>query len=63
MIMKEQPNLEGMPFAAIFSNRKFERITLGELINRGGAAGRIYRVKEFPQYVAKIFHSKSKSTD
>ena len=61
MIMKEQPNLEGMPFAAIFSNRKFERITLGELINRGGAAGRIYRVKEFPQYVAKIFHSKSKS--
>ena len=59
--MIEHSNLEGCAFAAIFPDGKFERITLAEMINRGGAAGKIYRVKEFPQYVAKIFHSKNKS--
>ena len=59
--MIENSNLEGCAFAAIFPDGKFERITLAEMINRGGAAGKIYRVKEFPQYVAKIFHSKNKS--
>ena len=59
--MIEQPNLEGNSYAAIYPNGRFEKITLGAMINRGGAAGRIYLVKNFPQVVAKIFHNRSKS--
>ena len=48
-------------YSAVYSDGTFEKITLGELINKGGAAGRIFEVKEHPQLVAKIFHSLSKS--
>ena len=32
-------------YNAIYGDRTWEQITLGELINKGGAAGRIFRVK------------------
>ena len=46
---------------AIYSDGHFEKIHLGELINKGGAAGKILACKEHPEYVAKIFHDRSKS--
>ena len=36
-------------YNAIYGDRTWEQITLGELINKGGAAGRIFRVKGHPQ--------------
>ena len=29
---------------AIFADRHFERLTLGKLLNKGGAAGKIYEI-------------------
>ncbi len=49
-------------YNAIYGDRTWEQITLGELINKGGAAGRIFRVKGHPQMVAKIFHNLGKSS-
>ncbi len=49
-------------YNAIFSDGHFEREKLGELINKGGAAGKIYKSISHPQLVAKIFHDKNKST-
>ena len=46
---------------AIFSDSHFERIALGNMINKGGAAGKIYAVPSKPEMVAKIFHDKTKS--
>ncbi len=46
---------------AIYADGHFEKIQLGELANRGGAAGRIYQVQGKPQSVAKIFHNLAKS--
>ena len=48
-------------YNAIFSDGHFEREKLGELLNKGGAAGKIYKSITHPQLVAKIFHDKSKS--
>lgn len=48
-------------YNAIYSDGHFEREKLGELINKGGAAGKIYKCISHPQLVAKIFHEKSKS--
>ena len=48
-------------YNAIFSNGHFERVAMGELINKGGAAGKIYAVPQYPELVAKIFHDKTKS--
>ncbi|MBR5598590.1 MAG: hypothetical protein IKW39_00970, partial [Alphaproteobacteria bacterium] len=36
-------------------------IALGRLLNKGGAAGKIYEVKGKPEKVAKIFHDRQKS--
>lgn len=52
---------EQLTFNAIFSNGHFERETLGALINKGGAAGKIYACINHPELVAKIFHDKNKS--
>lgn len=46
---------------AIFNDHHFERVALGEMINKGGAAGKIFAVPTHPELVAKIFHDKSKS--
>ncbi len=49
-------------YNAIYGDRTWEQIVLGEMINKGGAAGRIYRVNGHPDLVAKIFHNLSKSS-
>lgn len=49
-------------YNAIYSDGQFEKIELGELINRGGAAGKIFAIKEHPESVAKIFHNTHKSS-
>ena len=52
---------EALTFNAIFSDGHFEKETLGALINKGGAAGKIYACVQHPEMVAKIFHDRSKS--
>jgi len=47
--------------SAVYGDGTFEKITLGSVINKGGAAGRIVEVVEHPRLVAKIFHSLAKS--
>ena len=50
-----------MDVNAIFADRHFEKMQLGRLINKGGAAGKIYEVIGRPDKVAKIFHERQKS--
>lgn len=52
---------ESLIYNAIFSDGHFEREALGALLNKGGAAGKIYKSLSHPDLVAKIFHDKSKS--
>ena len=52
----------GTVYNAVYGDSSFEKITLGKLVNKGGAAGRIFEVKEHPRLVAKIFHSLAKSS-
>ena len=49
-------------YNAIYADGHFEKIRLGELVNKGGAAGKIYRDADHPERVAKIFHNRSKSS-
>ena len=48
-------------YNAIYGDRSFERITLGKLLNKGGAAGKIFEIVGKPKKVAKIFHERQKS--
>ncbi len=48
-------------YNAIYGDRSFERITTGKLLNKGGAAGKIFEIIGKPQKVAKIFHERQKS--
>ena len=48
-------------YNALYLDGRFEKIRLGELINRGGAAGKIYLNADNPNQVIKIFHKKQKS--
>ncbi len=48
-------------YNAIYKDRSFERLTLGNLLNKGGAAGKIYEIVGKPKKVAKIFHERQKS--
>ena len=48
-------------YGAIYADRHFETIRLGKLLNKGGAAGKVYEVDGQPSKVAKIFHEKQKS--
>ena len=48
-------------YNALYADGTFQRITLGRMVNRGGAAGRIYEVAGQPQNVAKIFYNLAKS--
>ena len=48
-------------YNAIYADGSFGKVTLQELINRGGASGKIYSVENKPDKVAKIFHNLAKS--
>lgn len=48
-------------YNAIYANGMFSKVRLGKVINRGGAAGRIYEVEGQPQKVAKIFYNLANS--
>ena len=49
-------------YNAIYGDGSWEQVVLGEMINKGGAAGRIHRVEGHPRLVAKIFHNLNKSS-
>lgn len=53
---------EKILYNAIYADGHFEKIKLGELVNKGGAAGKIYLNASNPNMVAKIFHNRSKSS-
>ena len=48
-------------YNAVYADGTCEKITLSELINKGGASGKIYKLKDKPDYVAKIFHNTNNS--
>ena len=48
-------------YLALYGDRHHELVTLGELLNKGGAAGKIYRDASHPNSVAKIYHEREKS--
>lgn len=48
-------------YLALYPDGHNEQIKLGELLNKGGAAGKIYRDASHPHSVAKIFHDRQKS--
>lgn len=48
-------------YNAIYADGSFGPVSLGELINKGGASGKIYLIENKPGFVAKIFHNTSKS--
>ena len=50
-----------LQFNAIYADRHFERLALGKLLNKGGAAGKVYEIVGQPAKVAKIFHERQKS--
>jgi DNA-binding helix-hairpin-helix protein with protein kinase domain len=54
--------LKPLTYNAIYPDGSFEKVTLGEVINKGGAAGRILSVEDHSDLVAKIFHSLNKSS-
>ena len=52
---------EFLVYNAIFGDGHFERVVLGDMLNKGGAAGKIYACPMYPDMVAKIFHDRTKS--
>lgn len=49
-------NIDVSPlYNAIYGDGHFEQVRLGSLINKGGAAGKIYLDASHPNSVAKIF--------
>ena len=54
-------SLETVSYNAVYADGSFGKIILGELINKGGASGKIYAVEKRPDMVAKIFHNTAKS--
>jgi len=52
---------ENLELNAIYADGHFQKIKLGKMINRGGAAGQIFEVESQPQNVAKIFYNLAKS--
>lgn len=48
-------------YNAIFADRHFEKVELGKLLNKGGAAGKVYALSGKVNKVAKIFHERQKS--
>ncbi len=54
-------NDQNINFNAVYANGNFEKITLGKMINKGGASGKIYQVEQHSSLVAKIFHNTKNS--
>ena len=52
---------ENKTLLALYADGHNEKVTLGEIINKGGAAGSIYADLSHPNSVAKIFHDRSHS--
>lgn len=52
---------EGKKYLALYGDGHHEEVVLGELLNKGGAAGKIYRDDSHPKSVAKIYHDRNKS--
>lgn len=48
-------------YLALYADGHHEEISLGELLNKGGAAGKIYRDATHSKSVAKIYHEREKS--
>lgn len=48
-------------YNAVYPDGSYGKITLGKLINKGGASGKIYLVEGRPESVVKIFHNTEKS--
>lgn len=48
-------------YLALYPDGHNEKVVLGELLNKGGAAGKIYKDTTHPNSVAKIFHDLDKS--
>lgn len=48
-------------YNAVYADGSYGKITLGKLINKGGASGKIYLVEGRPESVVKIFHNTEKS--
>ena len=53
--------LEQHKYLALYPDGHHETIVLGKLLNKGGAAGKIYVDASHEESVAKIFHDRSKS--
>ncbi len=49
-------------FNAVYADGSYDKITLGKMINKGGASGKIYLIENKPGHVAKIFHDTKKSS-
>jgi hypothetical protein len=54
-------DIKPITYNALYPDGTFKKVSLGKVVNRGGAAGRIYEVIGQPQYVAKIFFNLTKS--
>lgn len=52
---------ENKTYTALYADGHNEKVTLGELLNKGGAAGSIYVDTTHEKSVAKIFHQKEHS--
>lgn len=59
--MTEAEKNTALCYNAIYADRHFERVTLGRLLNKGGAAGKVYEISGQAAKVAKIFHERQKS--
>lgn len=58
----DHDTLYGKIYSAIYADGSFEKITLGHILNQGGAAGKIYENQNNANTVAKIYHDKNKSS-
>ena len=48
-------------YNAVYADGSYGKITLGKMINKGGASGKIYLVEGREESVVKIFHNTAKS--
>ena len=52
---------EDSTYLALYPDGTHQKISLGNMLNKGGAAGKIFEVSGQPKVVAKIFHDREKS--
>ena len=48
-------------YNAVFGDGSYGKVTLGKMVNKGGASGKIYEVEGRSESVVKIFHNVEKS--